>query len=182
MRLFLGLPASLSLKDQVSVLLKEKPFKASWVKVENLHITLKFLGEVEEKKANKIIESFEEIVKPIKYRKLPFEGASAFPNEKRPRVLFLKFKEDPEIINYQKGIEERFSKEGFEKEERDFKIHLTIARFKFPPDPEKFKKLLEKLSNEKIEPFEVSEIVLFESILKPEGPVYNPLKGIKCSK
>lgn len=178
----MGIPASLVLKNQVDRVLKEKPFKASWVRSENLHITLKFLGEVEETKAKIIIENFEKMIKPLNHKVLPFEGASSFPNEKKPRVLFLKFFEDPELLNYQRDIEILFEREGFKKEERDFKVHLTLARFKFPPDIEKFRKLLEKLSKEPFEPFEVSEIVLFESILKPEGPVYNPLKVVKCLK
>lgn len=182
MRLFIGIPASEVLKNQVDRVLKEKPLKASWVRSENLHITLKFLGEVEEKKAKSIIENFEKIVKPLNHKMLPFEGASSFPNEKKPRVLFLKFFEDPEILNYQRDMETLFEKEGFIKEERDFKVHLTLARFKFPPEIEKFKSLLEKLSKENFQPFEVSEIVLFESILKSEGPVYIKLKVVKCLK
>lgn len=182
MRLFAGIPASEVLKNQVDKVLKEKPFKANWVKSENLHITLKFLGEVEEKKARSIIEKFDKIVMPLRYKVLPYEGASSFPDEKRPRVLFLKFFEDPELLNYQREIENFFLKEGFKKEEKEFKIHLTLARFKFPPDREKFEKFIEKLSGEPFEPFEVSKVVLFESILKPEGPLYNPLRVIQCLK
>lgn len=182
MRLFLGIPASDELKNQVGRFIEEKPFRASWVKKENLHITLKFLGEVEERKTMEILENFEKIIKPIKYRELPFEGASCFPNENRPRVLFLHFKEEKEILSYQKEIEEIFFREGFKKEERDFKVHLTLARFKFPPEGEKLKVFLEKLKKYPFKPFEISQIILFESILKPEGPVYNPLKVLKCLK
>jgi len=183
MRLFLGIPASKDLKEQISNFYgSKKPFKASWVKFENLHITLKFLGEMEEKKAKYIIESFENILKPLKYKELPFEGASSFPNENKPRVLFLKFKEDNELFEYQKSLEEIFEREGFKKEEREFKAHLTLARFKFPPNPFDFKKHLQDLSKVKFLPFLVSQIVLFESILKPEGPTYIPLKGVKCLK
>lgn len=182
MRLFTGIPASDVLKNQVDKVLKEKPFKASWVKSENLHITLKFLGEVEEGKARSIIENFDKMVKPLKYKVLPYEGASSFPDEKRPRVLFLKFLEDQELMDYQREIENLFLKEGFKREEREFKIHLTLARFKFPPDREEFKNFIEKLSMEPFVPFEVSKVVLFESILKPEGPLYNPLRIIQCLK
>ncbi len=183
MRLFLAFPASKELKEQINNFYKnKKPFKASWVKVENLHITLKFLGEVEEKKAKNLIENFEKILSPLKYKELPFEGASSFPQEKKPRVLFLKFKEDLELLNYQREIEEIFKKDGFEKEEREFKAHLTLARFKFPPNMEDFNKHIEELSKANFKPFLISEIVLFQSILKPEGPTYIPLKEIKCLK
>ncbi|MEJ5167263.1 MAG: RNA 2',3'-cyclic phosphodiesterase, partial [Thermoanaerobaculia bacterium] len=154
MRLFIGIPASELLKNQVDRVLKEKPFKASWVRSENLHITLKFLGEVEEKNAKSIIDNFEKVLKPLNKKVLPFEGASSFPNEKKPRVLFLKFFEDPELLKYQRDVEISFEREGFKKEEREFKVHLTLARFKFPPEIEKFRKLLEKLSKESFEPFE----------------------------
>lgn len=180
MRLFIGIPAPLKLKNEVGDLLKEKPFKASWVKAENLHITLKFLGEVEEKKSNELIKDFNQILKPMKIKELPFECASSFPNEKRPRVLFLKFKEDEEISNYQKNIEEIFSKIGFKKEEREFKMHLTIARFKSPPELLKFKDFVDKTSKISFSPFVVEEIVLFESILRQGGPIYTPLEKIKC--
>lgn len=181
MRLFIGIPANENLKKEVKDFYeKEKLPKASWVKVENLHITLKFLGEVMEKKAMGLIEKFEDLLPELNCKKYPYDGASAFPDEKRPRVLFLKFNADEEIFLYQKKLEEILMKEGFEREEREFKIHLTLARFKFPPEKEEFKNLILKLSNFNFSPFEVKEIVLFESKLKPEGAEYFPLKKIKC--
>ncbi len=120
------------------------------------------------------------ILKPINFKELPFEGASAFPNEKRPRVLFLSFKEDEELLNYQRELEEKFKGIGFEKEEREFKIHLTLARFKFPPNRREFEECLKKLNNFSFSPFKLNEIILFQSILKPEGPEYIPLERIKC--
>lgn len=182
MRLFLAIPASFKLKEQIENFLKEKPFKASWVKKENLHITLKFLGEVEEKKAKYLEENINNILIPLKYKEFQFEYASSFPNEKKPRVLFLKFKEDEEILNYQKDLEDIFEKEGFKKEEREFKIHLTLARLKYPPDNLKFKKFLEDASNFDFSPFCVERIVLFQSILMKEGPLYKPLRTIECLK
>lgn len=182
MRLFLAIPASYKLKEQIGDFLKEKPFKANWVKKENLHITLKFLGEVEEEKTKYLEENINKILIPPKYKELPFEFASSFPNEKKPRVLFLKFKEEEEISNYQKNLEEIFEREGFKKEEREFKIHLTIARFKYPPDNLKFKKFLEDTSRADFSPFCVERIVLFQSILMKEGPFYKPLRTIECLK
>ncbi len=177
MRLFVGIPADEVLKKEIKNFYeKERKPKGSWVKIENLHITLKFIGEVEENKLKEVLK----ILKPTNFKELPFEGASAFPNEKRPRVLFLKFKEDEEFLNYQRELENKFKVLGFEKEEREFKIHLTLARFKFPPDRREFEECLKKLNLFSFSPFKINEIVLFQSILKPEGPTYIPLEKIKC--
>ena len=140
--------------------------KGSWVKKENLHVTLKFLGEVEDEKVSEI----KNLISGIKIK--PFEseafGTGAFPNMKNPKVLWVGIsKGNEEIKKIMFSLDEVFSKLGFKKEGRDYTPHITVARLKEKTLLEKPQKTYGK--------FLVDGIKLFQSILKTEGAVYKEI-------
>ena len=150
---------------------KEQPIK--WVNFENLHITLKFLGEISEEKKNEIITVLTETAKKFTPFQVGLEGIGCFPSSKNPRVLWIGVATGNEqLCNIANELEENLSQLGVKKEKR-FHAHLTIGRIK------KFCKVDDVLEkNIMFEPFTVHSITLFKSTLKPKGPIYEAIKTI----
>lgn len=134
------------------------------------HLTLKFLGEVEDNKADMIKERLGKIkVEPFS---VSTGNVGFFPSESHINVIWVGFKDNNKIIHLQEQVENSLM-DLFKKEDR-FHPHITLARVKFVKDKEKF---LDILKNIKIreKTFEIKNIKLIKSTLKPEGPVYEDL-------
>ncbi|MCK4941094.1 RNA 2',3'-cyclic phosphodiesterase [candidate division WOR-3 bacterium] len=153
---------------------RELPIK--WVKFDNLHITLKFLGEIDEKKKVEITPVIREIGKRYSPFNAQLTGLGCFPNPRNPRVLWLGVKEGSEMLcNIAAEIEKALARFGF-KEEKRFHPHLTIGRIKTFC---KIDHILEKAITS--EPFSVNALTLFKSTLKPDGPIYTALDEFRFS-
>ncbi len=133
------------------------------------HLTLKFLGEVSEERANAVRERLREI------NFSPFEistaGIGFFPDEKRIRVVWLGIKENKEVGRLQESVEEKLAEFGFRKDHA-FHPHITLARVKFVRDREGFLKRIMSLKTEE-RTARVKSFALFRSTLTPRGPVYD---------
>ncbi len=153
---------------------RELPVK--WVSFENLHITLKFLGEIDENKKLEILPTIKEVSNKHKPFLVQLSGIGCFPNSRNPRVLWVGVEQGSDnLCTVSADIEKALVQFGF-KEEKRFHPHLTFGRIK------KFCKvdhILEK--NIITDPFEVSTVVLFKSMLKPEGPIYTALEHFPLS-
>tara|TARA_B100001964_G_C14094133_1_gene536203 strand:+ start:354 stop:905 length:552 start_codon:yes stop_codon:yes gene_type:complete len=147
--------------------------KIKIIKKENIHITLKFLGDTPLEKIPIIINSLEEIPKNFNNFVLKLEKTSIF-NKNNPRTLILKFKENKELIKLYNKIEEILFENGISnKEQRKFKPHITIARIRKKSKFVEFKDYL----NWKIEGnSEVFYLELIESELTKTGPEYTVLQ------
>src|SRR5574341_632187 len=167
--------------DQLQSVLKKTKADVSWVKPENVHITLKFLGEVKEEKIDEVYQATEKSINGIKAFKVNLQGLGGFPNLRRPRVIWIGVEKGKEVLAeiYPK-VEEEFFKIGFPKENRGFTPHLTIGRVKSP-------KNLDSLAGEinrtafQTEEFEIKEVVVMKSTLLPTGAVYTPQKKVLLS-
>lgn len=184
MRTFVAieLPRELTSKiDQLQSALKKTNVDVSWVKPQNVHITLKFLGEVKEEKIEEVYQVVEKSVNGIKSFTVNLQGLGGFPNLKRPRVIWVGVEKGKEILAelYPK-MEEEFLKIGFAKENRSFTPHLTIGRIKSPKHLEGLASEINKTTFE-TEEFEVKEVVVMKSTLFPTGAVYTPLKKVLLS-
>jgi len=136
------------------------------------HLTLKFLGEVEEKK----IEEIKSALKEIKFEKFntALTEIGVFPNESYIRVVWAGLDDSKsKIKKLQQEIDEKFQKLGFKKDTR-FHPHVTLARVKFVKDKQDFIKDLKEMKIKK-ESFQITEFKLIKSILTPEGLVYEDL-------
>ena len=140
------------------------------VEPQNLHITLKFLGEVDSIKAERVKEKLSEIdFKPFT---ISFSSIGFFPNEKYMRVVWVGA-EGEELYRLAKNVEEKMRKLGFKKE-KDFKGHLTLARIKRIERKEVLLKELERF-NKRFGEMEVSEFKVKKSTLTSKGPIYEDL-------
>lgn len=152
--------------------LKGRCGQGKWVPPHNLHLTLRFLGEVDEGR----VEELRGLARRVAARFSPFNmrlGAlGAFPDPGRARVIWLgPLEGGEEFVRLALTMEEEVRKLGFEPETKGPKPHVTLARFKRPKD------LRGTLQGVKPEPLsiEVQEITLMRSTLRPEGPIYTPL-------
>lgn len=155
--------------------LAKLPVEAGWVKPGNIHLTLKFLGEVPESSRSQIAKAMQEAATGIPPFRLDLGGLGAFPNTRRPRVLWAGLAGQAETAQQlQNRLEERLAAAGFPREEKSFKPHLTLARIKNIADP---RRLAEGLIACRLPPasFPVERIVLFESVLHPTGARYTEL-------
>ena len=176
MRLFIGVPVSEEIKEKVKPLyqkLKETDAIFNLVPLDNLHFTIKFLGDVDESKLEEIKGKLSEI-KQSSF-KISLKGIGAFPSLERINVIWIGT-ESKEIISLMKKTDHLLNyikKNDFEKEV----AHLTIARVKSG----ELKEFVEEFSETDFGEMLVDKFVLYESVLTPEGPIYKIIKEFKLS-
>ncbi len=156
--------------------------KIKWVSAKNMHITLKFLGEINQEQKEKIINILKQSLIKIESFNIKLSGLGIFPNWNRPRVLWAGLTEGIEESNILfENVEETLFELDFEPERNKYHPHITLARIKFLKDKEKHKKFVEIIKNanftyDKIIP--ITRIVLMKSTLTPSGAIYEPLEFI----
>ena len=166
------------LEDHIARLRKEVPnAAASWGRVENIHLTLKFFGTVEVKRIQRISEAAERAVTEFTSFQIGVGGTGVFPRASRPQVLWIGVN-DPsgQLGALQKKFEDECAAEGFENENRAYRPHLTIARLR---RPEGARHLADAHLNMQFEPIEIDlkEIVVFRSELSPKGSKYTVISA-----
>lgn len=155
---------------RIQNLLQNKKFIGKLTELRNLHLTLKFLGEIDNKTLGKIKEKLDTI--KIKEFEAKLDGTGTFFYHNKPRIVWIKIR-GKELFNLQTQVDEALS-EMFEKEQR-FMSHLTIARIKYVKDKKAFKDHVKHLAVKPIK-FQVNNFKLMSSELTPTGPVYTTLK------
>lgn len=167
------------ISDYIETLQSEfNNLKVGWEKAEKLHITLKFLGDVEPEKLSVLLEAIEKKAGILSKFTVSIERTGVFPNERKARILWLGLiDESGGLRKIYELLENECEKIGFKKEKRAFLPHLTIARLRTPHESTQ---LAKKHLAKEFEPagFEVCEIVIYESRLQPSGSVYIPVKRI----
>ena len=153
--------------------------KVSWVKKENIHLSIRFLGNIHEQKIKEIKEIMEKATKDITPFLLKPVGLGAFPNSKRPRVIWVGLSESAPLEKFHVNLEKGLKTLGFEKEERKFKPHFTLARIKTATHGKHLAEAIAKYSNFSTPSFLIQDIVLFKSELRPEGAKYTALERVR---
>ena len=149
-----------------------------WVPVENIHLTLKFLGDVSENNLDVLMEiiSAEAILqKPME---ISIGRLGAFPNTRHPRVLWAGVEAPLELTSLQRGIETRTTKIGYPKDKRAFSPHLTLGRVSRNCDASQVRKIRDMISSSTVGFLGaacVQAIHFYKSDLTPNGAVYSKL-------
>lgn len=173
MRTFIAIDLNPQIREEIKKIqdaLKKCDLAVKWVHPDNAHITLKFLGWVEEKdKIEKIKRIIEEVAAKFKCLDVSLKEFGFFPNEKRPRVFFISTDKENILKSISQELEEKLEKLGFKKEGR-FRSHITIARFKGQKNIDLLNKGIKAANIEGTLP--IKEITLFKSTLTKSGPVY----------
>lgn len=157
-------------------LIKAYGFKIRWVRAENIHLTLKFLGNIEEIKINEIAKAISKTAEKHTPISLKAKGIGVFPGIKRPRVLWVGLAGQLEaLVKLQQTLDENLIVLDFSREERAFKGHLTMGRIKDRIDVKKLGDALMAFRRFESETFTASQIILYKSELRPSGAVYTEL-------
>ena len=173
MRIFVAIKIPKDIKDCISSVqesIGDDLAKIRWVNKDQMHLTLKFLGEVQ---PSNIIEIKKEL-KKIKIRSFTvnLDSIGVFPGENYIRVLWVGLEPEEDINSLQKDIDEKLKK--LFKKDKDFKPHITLGRVKFVRDKEKFIENLRKIKidNKKVD---VNGFKLMKSTLSQKGPIYEEI-------
>jgi 2'-5' RNA ligase len=152
--------------------------KVSWTKVDNVHLTLQFLGYIEEGAVTKIGAALDPIAAEHAAFELAVRGAGAFPDERRARVLWIGC-DDPDgrLKRLGQAVQAAMQSLGFEPERREFSAHLTLGRVKFPKPDAALTKALDSIKNQAFGTMRVDAVHLFQSQLHPEGSIYSRLSS-----
>lgn len=144
------------------------------------HITLKFFGECDEKTAGALSSEFDRFRPGCSALPYAFCGLGAFPNARTASVIWCGLRTDRAAISsLAEGIEEIAGRNGCAREERDFTPHLTLARVRRGRRaPAALADCLERHARTEFGSGVFSRVVLYSSRLRPEGPVYTPLRII----
>jgi len=153
--------------------------RIKWVKPENMHLTLKFFGQTDEKQILLITKAMEIGVATSKPFTLKIVNTGIFGSHYDPKVIWFGIDMRDELDILAKNIFDELRKSGWQQDRQNFIPHLTIGRIKELKDKSLFQQILSKYNAVEIQEEIVTEIILYESILHREGPLYEEVFSAK---
>jgi 2'-5' RNA ligase len=186
MRAFIAIELPQEIKDSLARLqqkLKLAGADVKWVEPKNIHLTLKFLGEIDEQAQNRIIVKLEEISCAAKKFVISLASCGAFPNTNSPRVIWQGIEQgDKEVSAIATAIETQLESIGIPKENREFSSHITLGRTRSSKNRQELAQAISEFSLKPLkDKFPASKITLFKSILTPRGPIYETIREFPLS-
>ena len=154
---------------------KHEPVK--WVEEHNIHITLKFLGETDEQFIPGIGEALHAVAGRTKTFRFSLQGLGIFGSKYEPRVLWTAIRPHEALASLMKSVHDAMGPLGFEKDRQNLVPHLTLGRIKFLRDKKLFQETVGEFSDISSSPMTAAGMILFESILKKEGPEYRMIQA-----
>jgi 2'-5' RNA ligase len=179
MRLFVALEIPSTVRENLADLLRSlravSP-QTRWVRLENLHVTLKFIGEVPEAKSSAIRSALSGVRsdQPVT---LDFRGLGFFPNEKHPGVFWVGIEAPLNLKTLVAEIENSMEKLGIPREKRPFSPHLTLARFEPPRLAEQLRASIQEHAARDFGSLRTNQFHLIESKLKPSSAEYTTVES-----
>ncbi|MFH1995425.1 MAG: RNA 2',3'-cyclic phosphodiesterase [Candidatus Omnitrophota bacterium] len=179
MRCFIAIELSEEIKNELGRIQSHLRFAdadVTWTKKDRIHLTLKFLGEIPEEKVAEISETLDEAVSSTASFEISLSEVGVFPKPSHPRVIWVGIENGrSESIELAGLINEKLATLGFEKEDRPFNAHLTLGRVKSLKNREALVRKMESANIGKPLSQPVNSIILFKSVLTPNGPIYTKL-------
>ena len=172
------LPSQIKLKiEDIQSKLRSSGSDVRWTRPEGIHLTLKFLGNIEQEKIPEISNVIERCSTGNTSFMLDVCSLGAFPNERNPKVVWVGTKDDSgNLHKLQRTLEKGLSNIGFKEEKRAFSPHLTLGRVKSPKKKRELAQQLEDCRQCECGTFEAKEVCLLKSELKRGGAVYTKLR------
>ena len=190
MRLFVAVEIGETLAARAAELSRELQRRAAdaapharvtWVPPDRLHLTVRFIGEMDDARAAAVGEALEPTLNVAPFD-LTLAGAGAFPKSGSPRVLWAGVASGREaLVVAEREISARLARLGVPEEERPYSPHLTLARVREPAGL-RSARLLDGLTDQSLGTVHVDAITLFHSKLSPKGPTYTPLLRIPMGR
>lgn len=179
-RAFIAAGISEEVRSRVGELqtrLRETGAEVKWARPAAMHLTLRFLGDIHEDQIVPADEAMAKAAAEFVPVKVEVKGFGMFPNERRPRVIWIGLAEGgPELMAIFRKLESGLLTAGFAPADKPFSPHLTLGRVRTPRNLDLVKKVLAKEAAESFGQYEVDRITLFQSELRPEGAKYTALK------
>ncbi len=186
MRLFLAIPIDKQILDALAGVvekLRGSRGPVRWVRPEGMHLTLKFLGDTEPDRIEPLVQAITSGTRDIMPFPITVTGAGAYPNLRRPRVLWAGVVENSGTLKrLARNIEEEAEKLGWERESRTFSPHITIGRVKGNMNIARLTAAMKEIKDDHWGDQEVGELVLYSSELKPGGAVYERIHVFHLGK
>lgn len=172
-------PPVQELSGQLKKRLGQEGKTVSWVKPANVHLTLKFLGNISEKRALRVKGTLEKTVAGMSSFRMQTDELGVFPHARNPRVIWLGLTEATgALIRLEKNLSKELEKLGFERERKKFTPHITLGRIRSNKEKDKIMELIETRGEFPPHEIFVDKIELIQSDLKPTGAVYSVLSSI----
>ncbi len=143
-----------------------------------MHITLKFLGDIDERNVPGIVEVMRSSADGVEPFEFKLNGMGAFPNRNRIKVVWIGIPNPGPMIILADRIDEGLASLGFERERREFKPHLTVARARTPKGMDSVQEIMRRLGNQDFGSQSIDSIRLKRSVLGPKGPTYHIVEEI----
>ncbi|MBQ2636525.1 MAG: RNA 2',3'-cyclic phosphodiesterase [Methanobrevibacter sp.] len=177
-RAFLAIDLDDDLKPKINKIIKE--FKQidtriKYVELANLHLTLKFFGDIDTNGLELLEEKIAGVVSEMKPFDIKIKGCGAFPNNNRINVIWVGIEDDAILKDLHDKLDKEFNKLGFDLDKK-FSTHLTIGRMKSAKNKSQVKSTIEEFSDVGIGEMKVDKISLKKSTLTPSGPIYEDIK------
>ncbi|CAN5557740.1 RNA 2',3'-cyclic phosphodiesterase [soil metagenome] len=171
----LPLPILQGIGEAIAPLRADTP-ELAWIEMENRHITLKFLGDVESGHADRMAQMIDDLARAHRPFSIHLSHVGAFPNFRKARVVWLGVETEPRLELLKHDLELAAEVLGFEIEGRAFRPHVTLARVKVPLDTDRMRRLARAARKVDFSAsVNVAELTLFESTLAPAGARHSRL-------
>lgn len=180
-------PEVLQCLDDVSQQLKQELGGAPvrWVPVENIHLTLKFLGDVSESNIDMLTDFLQSTVSNVKQFEFSVGGLGAYPKPHRPRVIWVGVEAPPELMTAQRSVESEMSRLGYTRERRPFNPHLTLGRVSRHSTNQDVSNIADVIKTHTVGYLgsaRVTALHIYRSDLKSSGAIYTKLFSAMLSK
>jgi len=156
-----------------------------WVATENLHLTIKFIGDFPEDNLAQLKSTINESLQDVRQFTISVEGLGMYPSGKRPRVIWLGISQADPIIEIHQKLDDALQTLNVKPDHRKFSAHLTIARVRRRTEDEVVAEIGKTLSEFKVGSLgeaKIDKFHLFQSELTPKGPIYTPLLTISLNQ
>lgn len=179
MRCFIAIDLSDKVLRNVTQLKERLSTRVStvrWTRAEQIHLTLKFLGEVPDRDVPVVCEYAQEVASRFGPIDLKVAGVGCFPPRGGVRIVWAGMA-DPsgELFRCYQALENAFADLGFNKEGRPFHPHLTIGRVNNPRESDEIRRILKSNEDFDAGSYTADELVVYQSVLKKTGPIYAPM-------
>lgn len=147
-----------------------------WIDPDNLHLTLRFLGNTEDSQLTEINKALDNLIPRYSQFDLEIQGLGLFGKRSHPTILWAGVKAGENVYSLVENIEEIVCRAGFEEETRPYSPHLTLCRIKSLSHISDLTNMVDQYSQTHFHTQKINQIILYESVLKSFGAVYVPLR------
>lgn len=182
MRIFIAVELDAALRESVAALRSRVNSAAAslrWLPPANLHLTLKFLGQITETRTATVVAAAREVARRARPFSITLAGMGAFPSSRRPRVVWVGVVEGSDrLVALAGDLDTALRRMRFPKEARPFQPHLTVARAKDAGPAPDLSDTLRDLGEVRVGTQTVDRLFVMQSMLNPAGAIYHPVEEV----